>query len=75
MDTDSGLLWSNGLPDRLLHEPSRKRESVEVMCHSVQGKKGDQYCELDFPKGTIQGDRLASLPADRDNRFVKVSSG
>lgn len=27
------------------------RESVEVMCQSVQGKKGDQYCELGFPKG------------------------
>lgn len=25
MDTDSGLLWSNGLPGRRLHEPSRKR--------------------------------------------------
>lgn len=25
MDTDSGLLWSNGLSGRLLHEPSRKR--------------------------------------------------
>lgn len=29
MDTDSGLLWSNGLSDRLLHEPSRKRRREE----------------------------------------------
>lgn len=27
------------------------RESAEVMCHSVQGKKGDQYCERGVPKG------------------------
>ena len=38
------------------------RESVEGTCHSVQGKKGDQYCELGFPKGRTQGDgQLAYL--------------
>lgn len=45
------------------------------MCHSVQGKKGDQYCELGFPKGMNQGDESASQLADRDNRCTRVSPG
>lgn len=32
-------------------------------------QKRDQYCELGFPKGTIQGDGSACLPADKGNEW------
>lgn len=38
-------------------------------------QKGHQYCELAFPKGTIQGDGPVSLSADKDNQCTKVSPG
>ena len=46
-----------------------------VMCHSVQGIKGDQYCELGFPGGRSQGDGSVSLPADSNNKCTRVSPG
>lgn len=38
-------------------------------------QKGHQYCELGFPKGTVQGNGSASLPADKENKCTKVSRG
>lgn len=38
-------------------------------------QKRHQYCELGFPKGTVQENGSASLPADKENKRTKVSPG
>lgn len=53
MDTDSGLLWSNGLPDRLLHEPSRKRQvNSRIPTYNEGSVPKKQELEQDF---TVRG--------------------
>lgn len=42
MDTDSGLLWSNGLSGRLLHEPSRKRRRQREGGSRERGPRGSR---------------------------------